>query len=194
MNAFEKIKERLEEETYDMEICEEQFDANSPYFIDVPYKMVKLEDALSIVSEVEAEFENEVCEWKNEKGMFIQNPHTGRKFSNEPSMKNIYCNTCGKKIKVVDDTESEYINKSTEHINKSSDCSTNWILCSERLPEVHKKVFISYRGRNGIERNMGYISIYDRKWHFYQGKLVTGEVIAWIPMLLPEPYNPEKGV
>lgn len=54
--AFEKIKERLEEETYDMEICEEQFDANSPYFIDVPYKMVKLEDALSIVSEVEAEY------------------------------------------------------------------------------------------------------------------------------------------
>lgn len=56
MNTFDKIKERLEEETYDMEICEEQFDANSPYFIDVPYKMVKLEDALSIVSEVEAEF------------------------------------------------------------------------------------------------------------------------------------------
>lgn len=58
MNAFEKIKERLEEETYDMEICEEQLDANSPYFIDVPYKMVKLEDALSIVSEVEAEYGN----------------------------------------------------------------------------------------------------------------------------------------
>lgn len=57
-NVFEKIKERLEEETYDMEICEEQFDANSPYFIDVPYKMVKLEDAISIVSEVEAEYGN----------------------------------------------------------------------------------------------------------------------------------------
>ena len=56
--AFEKLKERLEEETYDMEICEEQFDADSPYFIDVPYKMVKLQDALSIVSEVEAEYGN----------------------------------------------------------------------------------------------------------------------------------------
>ena len=48
-----------------------------------------------------AEYGNDVCEWKNEKGIFIQNPHTGRKFSNEPSMKNVYCNTCGKKIKVV---------------------------------------------------------------------------------------------
>lgn len=44
----------------------------------------------------------EVCEWKSEKEMFIQNPHTGRKFSNEPSMKNVYCITCGKKIKVVE--------------------------------------------------------------------------------------------
>ena len=58
--AFEKVKERLEEETYDMEICEEQFDADSPYFIDVPYKMVKLQDALSIVSEVEAEFGKDI--------------------------------------------------------------------------------------------------------------------------------------
>ena len=63
--AFEKLKERLEEETYDMEICEEQFDANSPYFIDVPYKMVKLEDALSIVSEVEAEYINKSTEHIN---------------------------------------------------------------------------------------------------------------------------------
>lgn len=60
------------------------------------------ENAINIVSEVEAELDNDVCEWKNEKGMFIQNPHTGRKFSNEPSMKNVYCNTCGKKIKVVE--------------------------------------------------------------------------------------------
>lgn len=45
---------------------------------------------------------NDFCEWEEKKNMFIQNPHTGRKFSNEPSMKNIYCNTCGKKIKVVE--------------------------------------------------------------------------------------------
>ena len=47
------------------------------------------------------EYNNGFCEWKSEKDMFIQNPHNGRMFSNEPSMKNIYCNTCGKKIKIV---------------------------------------------------------------------------------------------
>lgn len=47
---------------------------------------------------------DDVCEWKSESdGEFIRNPHTRRTFSNEPSMKNVYCNTCGKKIKIVGD-------------------------------------------------------------------------------------------
>ena len=47
---------------------------------------------------------DDVCEWKSASdGEFIQNPHTKRLFSNEPSMKNVYCNTCGKKIKIVGD-------------------------------------------------------------------------------------------
>ena len=47
---------------------------------------------------------DDVCEWKSARdGEFIQNPHTKRLFSNEPSMKNVYCNTCGKKIKIVGD-------------------------------------------------------------------------------------------
>ena len=46
---------------------------------------------------------DDVCEWKSASdGEFIKNPHTKRLFSNEPSMKNVYCNTCGKKIKVVE--------------------------------------------------------------------------------------------
>ena len=46
---------------------------------------------------------DDVCEWKSvSDGEFIQNPHTKRLYSNEPSMQNVYCNTCGKKIKVVD--------------------------------------------------------------------------------------------
>ena len=45
---------------------------------------------------------DDVCEWKSvSDGEFIQNPHTKRLYSNEPSMQNVYCNTCGKKIKVV---------------------------------------------------------------------------------------------
>ena len=46
---------------------------------------------------------NNVCEWKSTSdGEFIQNAHTKRLYSNEPSMKNVYCNTCAKKIKVVE--------------------------------------------------------------------------------------------
>ena len=45
---------------------------------------------------------DDVCEWKSASdGEFIQIPHTKRLYSNEPSMQNVYCNTCGKKIKVV---------------------------------------------------------------------------------------------
>ena len=47
---------------------------------------------------------DDACEWKSESdGEFIKNPHTNRLHSNEPSMKNVYCNTCGKKIKIVGD-------------------------------------------------------------------------------------------
>ena len=45
---------------------------------------------------------DDFCEWKSASdGELIRNPHTKRLCSNEPSMKNVYCNTCGKKIKVV---------------------------------------------------------------------------------------------
>ena len=47
------------------------------------------------------EISDDVCEWESVDGEFIQNPHKKRLYSNEPSMKNVYCNTCGKKIKVV---------------------------------------------------------------------------------------------
>ena len=47
---------------------------------------------------------DDMCEWKSvSDGEFIQNPHTKRLYSNEPSMQNVYCNTCGKKIKIVGD-------------------------------------------------------------------------------------------
>ena len=47
--------------------------------------------------------DDDVCEWKHiSGGEFIKNPHTNRFYSNEPSMQNVYCNTCGKKIKVVE--------------------------------------------------------------------------------------------
>ena len=54
----EKLIGRLEEATYDMEICEEQFDMNSPYFMDVDYKMVKFDDAKTIINELAEEYNN----------------------------------------------------------------------------------------------------------------------------------------
>lgn len=44
---------------------------------------------------------NEFCEWKCDALGFIINPHTKWMFNNEPRMKNVYCNTCGKKIIVA---------------------------------------------------------------------------------------------
>ena len=58
------------------------------------------DDAIEIVKQ--GGVFDDVCEWKSASdGEFIQNPHTKRLYSNEPSMQNVYCNTCGKKIKVV---------------------------------------------------------------------------------------------
>ena len=60
-----------------------------------------LGDAIEIVKQ--GGVSDDVCEWKSASdGEFIQNPHTKRLYSNEPSMQNVYCNTCGKKIKVVE--------------------------------------------------------------------------------------------
>ena len=59
-----------------------------------------VDDAIEIVKQ--GGVFDDVCEWKSASdGEFIQNPHTKRLCSNEPSMQNVYCNTCGKKIKVV---------------------------------------------------------------------------------------------
>ena len=61
-----------------------------------------VDDAIEIVKQ--GGVSDDVCEWKSASdGEFIQNPHTKRLYSNEPSMKNVYCNTCGKKIRIVGD-------------------------------------------------------------------------------------------
>ena len=61
-----------------------------------------VDDAIEIVKQ--GGVFDDVCEWKSASdGEFIQNPHTKRLYSNEPSMQNVYCNTCGKKIKIVGD-------------------------------------------------------------------------------------------
>ena len=62
--------------------------------------MIETKEAIEIVKQ--GVVSDDVCEWKGKEKEYIQNPHTKRLYSNEPSMKNIYCITCGKKIKVVE--------------------------------------------------------------------------------------------
>ena len=63
--------------------------------------MIPVKRAIEIVKQ--GGVSDDVCEWKSASdGEFIQNPHTKRLYSNEPSMQNVYCNTCGKKIKAVE--------------------------------------------------------------------------------------------
>ena len=63
-------------------------------------RYIKEKKAIEIVKQCGVA--DDVCEWKGKEKEFIQNPHTKRLYSNESSMKNVYCNTCGKKIKVVE--------------------------------------------------------------------------------------------
>ena len=54
-----------------------------------------------IINEAEAKREADCCEWKGYGGeVVIVSPHTGVMFDNFPRIKNVYCNTCGKRIKI----------------------------------------------------------------------------------------------
>ena len=90
----DKIVEKLEEIRVKKTCNKEKCDTKELCRICV------VDDAIEIVKR--GGVFDDVCEWKSASdGEFIQNPHTKRLYSNEPSMQNVYCNTCGKKIKVV---------------------------------------------------------------------------------------------
>ena len=90
---------------YDLDEVVEQLEslsnAEADYYYASSNDVIDRDDAIEIVKQ--GGVSDDVCEWKSvSNGEFIQNPHTKRLYSNEPSMKNVYCNTCGKKIKVVE--------------------------------------------------------------------------------------------
>ena len=92
----DQVVEQLEEIRLNKTCNKEKCDAKELCRICV------VDDAIEIVKQ--GGVSDDVCEWKSvSNGEFIQNPHTKRLYSNEPSMRNVYCNTCGKKIKIVGD-------------------------------------------------------------------------------------------
>ena len=93
--SVDKVVEKLEEIRAKKTCNKEKCDTKEICRICV------VDDAIEIVKR--GGVFDDVCEWKSASdGEFIQNPHTKRLYSNEPSMQNVYCNTCGKKIKVVE--------------------------------------------------------------------------------------------
>ena len=104
----DKVVEELEERTDFLKNCTKYGNKNAEqqaesYSTMMMYEVADLvDDLIEIVKHVCVD--DDVCEWKSASdGEFIQNPHTKRLYSNEPSMKNVYCNTCGKKIRIVGD-------------------------------------------------------------------------------------------
>lgn len=102
-DVFEEIRNMPT--AYDIGKVVEEFETNKQNALEVEESIKEYNvwnKAIEIVRQ--GCVSDDVCEWKSESdGEFIRNPHTRRTFSNEPSMKNVYCNTCGKKIKIVGD-------------------------------------------------------------------------------------------
>lgn len=97
---FNWMREQIEEH---LNHCKQMAEQSRYFSEEIGYcsRADAYEIALELINEAEAKWEAECCEWKlYGKKEFIENPHTKRMFSNEPSMKNVYCNTCGKPIKI----------------------------------------------------------------------------------------------
>lgn len=96
-------------------------------------------------------------------------------------------------MEIVSEVEAEYINKSTEHINKSRDCSTNWIDVKDRLPDIGERVLLWVYGKVCIGERID--SKQFEKYDIFSLERDVNEstkrIEAWMP--LPESYNPAKG-
>ena len=102
---IEKVIEKLESNSFitvkQDEVQTKRKDIQS--YIAVEKEVVLLKDAIEIVKH--GCVDDDVCKWKEIIGfddMYIKNPHTNVLYINDTKRKNIYCNTCGKKIKVVE--------------------------------------------------------------------------------------------
>jgi len=79
----------------------------------------------------------------------------------------------------------EAINAAIEIIERSE-----WIPCSERLPERDENVLTYHRNESFDYQYVSWIDDYSGKWAGFIGNL-SDEVLAWMP--LPEEYKDEEG-
>lgn len=86
-------------------------------------------------------------------------------------------NTYGEVMRIVNQLAEEYINISTDI---STDTSSGWIACSERLPKANQKVLTCDKdGWISVNVNMPYIGV--------RNDFECGYYVAWMP--LPAPYK-----
>lgn len=64
---------------------------------------------------------------------------------------------------------------------------TEWIPCSERLPEIHQDVLLTLRS---LEIEVGYRAVAEPYFFCHGGYIEPQNVLAWQP--LPEPCKPES--
>lgn len=84
--------------------------------------------------------------------------------------------------KVIDPSGS-----SSENPNKS-EIMTGWIPVSERLPEIHQDVLLSFRS---LDVEVGFRGKTEPYYYCHGGYIEPQNVLAWQP--LPEPYKAEGG-
>lgn len=92
----------------------------------------------------------------------------------------VSCNCCGAEYRsVYFDTIEEAENDAIESWNRRT---SNWIPCSERLPEANQIVMCSVKKEYAYHRIVLQRFTNEEYWH-------NGIVEAWMP--LPEPYKGE---
>ena len=97
----------------------------------------------------------------------------------------------GEALSIVSEVEAEYINKSTEHINKLN----NWIPCSERLPD-NNRIVLCYAESLARGADEMFVGSCDNGFWFLQSSIGTEsyptqyKVLAWMPV--PELYRRES--
>lgn len=162
---IEKLIGRLEEETYDMEICEEQFDMNSPYFMDVEYKMVKIDDAKEIVNQLAKEHKDNVI--------------IDGQYCWQTCGATEHCKECNRLCNGIIDYYENYDFMAEEY-------NGGWISVEERLPEDRQNVLIT--DSNGKVRQIVFNQFLFENPQ-YSHNIVP---IAWQP--LPDPHKESERV